>query len=181
MISLREIRIEDAQLMFEWMQDPDIQKGFKEKMIATQMSDVIAFCKAAVIPQTIKNGTSLHYAITDETDEYLGTISLKNIDTQSKNAEYAISLRKRAQGKGIASKATYLLLKKAFHEFGLHKVYLSVLADNNEAIRLYERCGFIYEGEFREHVVKGQKYMNWKWYGILETEFSEMSFEAEVE
>lgn len=181
MISLRAIKEEDAQLMFEWMHDPDIQKGFKKTMIATQMSDVIAFCKAAVIPQTIKNGTSLHYAITDETDEYLGTISLKNIDIQSKNAEYAISLRKKAQGKGIASKATYLLLKKAFKELGLHKVYLNVLADNSAAICLYERCGFIYEGEFREHVLKGKKYINWKWYGILETEFSEMSFESRAE
>ena len=48
---------------------------------------------------------------------------------------------------------------------------MSVLPDNNAAIRLYERCGFVYEGEFRNHIRKGDKYMNWKWYGMLKEEY----------
>lgn len=181
MISLREIKLEDAPFMFEWMHDPDIQKGFMKKMNETEMSDVIAFCRSAAIPKIINNGASLHYAIADAvSDEYLGTISLKNINQQNKNAEYAISLRKKAHGKGIAFNATCLLLKLAFQELGLHKVYLNVLADNQTAIRLYERCGFVYEGEFREHVLKEQEYINWKWYGILETEFFRINRETNV-
>ena len=42
----------------------------------------------------------------DQDDEYLGTISLKNIDLKNKNAEYAISTRKKARGTGANQQAT---------------------------------------------------------------------------
>lgn len=64
-----------------------------------------------------------------------------------------------------------MALDKAFHEYGLHRVYLNVLSDNKAAIRLYEKSGFTLEGEFRDHLKIGEQYMNWKWYGILVTEY----------
>ena len=82
-------------------------------------------------------------------------------------------MRRKAQGKGIAYEATRLILKKAFFEYGLHRVYLSVYSNNKAAIKLYERCGFILEGEFREHFLMDGNYLNWKWYGILSDEFNE--------
>ena len=118
----------------------------------------------------------LHFAIVNDDDEYLGTVSLKEIDLVNKSVEYAITLRKKAQGLGYAYIATGQVLKKAFREYGLHRVYLSVYADNVKAIRLYERCGFSYEGEFREHLKVGNHFVNWKWYGILENEYKEEQF-----
>ena len=48
-----------------------------------------------------------HFAIIDDQDdEYLGTISLKNIDLKNKNAEYAISTRKSKRNR-CQSKATW--------------------------------------------------------------------------
>ena len=47
-----------------------------------------------------------------------------------------------------------------------------MLADNESASKLYERCGFKYEGEFHDHLNIGGKYMNWKWYGLLENEYN---------
>ena len=55
-------------------------------------------------------------------------------------------------------------------------MYLNVLADNEAAIRLYEHCGFSYEGEFREHLQREGIYINLKWYAILENEFQENLF-----
>ena len=107
----------------------------------------------------------------DENDDYLGTISLKDVDIISGNAEYAISLRKKAQGRGIATQATKELLKKAFEQFGFEKVYLNVLADNEHAIHLYEKCGFVYEGEFRRHLFLKGEYKTLKWYSVLKKEY----------
>lgn len=178
MISLRELKESDAPLMLEWMHDPDIQKGFKKDMIDANIDDALVFCRDSKIPKQIKSGDNLHYAIVNEDDEYLGTISLKNIDLENGNAEYAITLRKSAQGRGTARKATRLVLEKAFEEYELHRVYLNVLSNNKSAIKLYERCGFSYEGVFRGHLKIGGKYMDWKWYGILDTEFNESVFEG---
>lgn len=176
MISLRGLKRKDAPLMLEWMHDQDIQKGFKKNMLGASLDDAERFCLNSELSSNPQNGDSIHFAITDENDEYLGTVSLKELDFENKSAEYAITLRKKAQGKGVAYEATGLVLRKAFYEYDLHRVYLNVLADNSSAIRLYERCGFKYEGEFREHLFLNGRYVNWKWYGILKGEFDKNKY-----
>lgn len=176
MISLRELEEKDAPYMLEWMHDPDIQKCFKKNMMSASLEDTRIFCVKSKIPETVSQDDNLHFAIVDENDEYLGTISLKSIDLENKTAEYAITTRKKAQGHGVAQMATGLILKKAFFEYGLHRVYLNVFSNNEPAIKLYERCGFSFEGEFREHLNVGGIYMNWRWYGILKDEFDEQMF-----
>ena len=173
MIFLRELKETDAELMLEWMHDSEVQKGFRKNMLAATLEDAKSFCRKSKIPDKVSQGESLHFAISDENDEYLGTISLKNIDLESMTAEYAITTRRRVSGQGIGFMATGMILNKAFKDYGLHRVYLSVLEDNESAIKLYEKCGFKFEGEFREHIKKGDNYMNWKWYGILEDEYNE--------
>ena len=173
MIFLRELRESDAVDMLEWMHDQDIQKGFNKNMLSVTLEDAKKFCRDSSIPAELKDGANIHWAIVDEQDEYLGTISLKSIDVINKNAEYAISTRKKVHGKGVALSATKQVLTKAFKEYGLHRVYLNVLSDNEAAIHLYKKAGFKLEGEFRDHLMKNDKYLNWKWFGILESEFCE--------
>ena len=55
------------------------------------MEDMLEFIHSA--SDVVEHGKSLHYAITEDGGEYLGTISLKNLDLHAKNAEYAIVLR----------------------------------------------------------------------------------------
>lgn len=169
---LRKLEEKDADGMLEWMHDEEIQKSFRYPMLNTTKEDVLNFIQKAESEPI--EGKSIHYAIVDENDEYLGTISLKDVDMVSGNAEYAISLRRKAQGKGIAAQATKELLNKAFEQFGFEKVYLNVLADNERAIHLYEKCGFVYEGEFRRHLHIRGEYKNLKWYSVLKEEYYEI-------
>ena len=162
----------DAPLMLEWMHDTEVQSGFKKNMLEASLEDALKFIQDAHGNAKLKReGQSLHFAVANEEDEYLGTISLKNIDIKNKTAEFAIATRRKAHGTGVAFQATNLLLKKAFEEYDLRRVYLSVYSNNENAITLYENCGFRFEGEFREHFVIDGKPVNWKWYGILRDEF----------
>ncbi len=175
MIGLRNLRKEDAPLMLEWMHDPEIQKGFRKKMNDATLEDALNFIESAGNPLPIVNGGDLHLAITEkENDRYLGTVSLKNIDTVNGTAEYALVVIRSAQNKGVARAATRLVLKKAFYEMGLRRVYLSVYSNNIAAIRMYEGSGFKLEGEFRKHFIIDGEYVGWKWYGILKEEFDEI-------
>ena len=151
------------------MHDPDIQKYFRFDMINSTREDVIGFIHRSHID--VVEGESIHYAITDDLDEYLGTISLKDLDLMARNAEYAISLRKKAQGRGIAIEATNEILKRAFLEFEMERIYLNVLSENRRAIQLYEKCGFVYEGEFRKHLFLKGEYKTLKWYSMLKEEY----------
>ena len=92
MIKLRRLKMEDAENMLEWMHDPENQKGFRRDMMSMTLEDARYFCLEVSSEAYSKRNTDLHLAITDETDEYLGTISLKNINMEHRSAEMAISV-----------------------------------------------------------------------------------------
>lgn len=113
----------------------------------------------------------MHYAIAGEDDEYLGTISLKNMNLIDRNAEYAISLRPQMQCRGIGIEATQKLLAIAFDQLELEKVYLNVLIENEKAIHMYEKCGFVFDGLMRNHICMQGTYRTLKCYSILRSEY----------
>lgn len=168
-IRLRKLKEQDAPFMLEWMKDSEIQNCFRFDMSHMEMNDVLDFIRNSNVD--LCHGSDIHYAVCGEDDEYLGTISLKNIDLINRKAEYAIGLRRSVQGKGIAKEATYLILQLAFEKYGLMKVYLNVLADNTRAIHFYEKFGFVYEGQFRKDLFLKGEFKTLKWYSLLKNEF----------
>lgn len=136
---LRKLNLKDAPFMLEWMHDEDIISGLSADIFRNKtINDCIEFINKS---QDDKN--DCHMAIVNKYDEYIGTVSLKHIDYIDKNAEFAIVLRKIAQGKGYAKIAVSEILDIAFNEYKLDEVYLNVLMDNEKAIGLYRSCGFI--------------------------------------
>ena len=151
--------------MLEWMHDPEINQWFR--FDAANMTDE----RARDFIAGSFSERDRHYAITDDSDEYLGTISLEEIDRENHHALYAVSMRSAYQGSGIAAEATELLLEIAFYELELERVYLNVLSDNTRAKRFYEKAGFHYEGCFRHHLQLRGEWRDWDWYAILRDEY----------
>jgi len=166
---IRDLEMRDAEGMLEWMQDLSVNCFFQfdaEHMDYDKVSEFI--CNADREKQENQN---YNWAVVNENDEYMGTISLKHVNEQAGTAEYAISMRKTAQGNGYAKRATKHVLKIAFEEWKLNRVYLNVISDNARAIRFYEKCGFHYEGEFREHICIKGELKSLKWYAILKSDY----------
>lgn len=168
---LRALKSKDVDGMLEWMQDEQIQQNFREEIEKRTLEDALHFIETS--DTKFVEDRSVHFAIVDDQDEYMGTISLKNINMRDRNAEYAISMRKKAHGKGYAKAATKELFELAFKKNGIHKIYLNVLSQNERAIRFYEKMGFHYEGESVDHLFLRGSYESLKWYAILENEYKE--------
>ncbi|SDM69820.1 GNAT family N-acetyltransferase [Bacillus sp. OK048] len=162
MIKLRKLELKDAKGMLEWMHDEELMKNFRFNGTHMKQDQAESFIVHAQNDEVNK-----HYAVVADDNEYLGTISLKSIDAVSKNGEYSIAMRKKAIGTGAAIEATRQILEVAFHELGLEKVYLNVLAENKRAIRFYEKLGFIKEGEFKKHVYSHGRLNDLWWYAIF--------------
>ncbi len=94
------------------------------------------------------------------------------MDKENGTAEYAIVLRRQAQGKGYASFATREILRIAFEELSLHKVYLNVWKENAHAVGFYEHMGFRREGDAREQIVLHGRHCDLLWYGMLRREYA---------
>lgn len=166
---LRKLKPSDAPGMLEWMHDNEVIG-----LLPTRFNDMtIEDCQRFINASLKDNRTNVHFAVTNESDEYLGTISLKNINYRDKNAEYAVVLGKKAIGKKIAHKATMEILHYAFEVLKLERVYLCVFKDNIRAVKFYNKFGFCYEGEFRKHMLgaKDNVFHDLQWYGILKEEY----------
>lgn len=173
---LRQLAADDAPLMLEWMHDPDINCNFRFNAAEYTLEDVYSFIQKA--NEEFCEKTSFHFAITEDGGEYLGTISLKDINTTDRNAEYAICLRKCAWGSGIGQLATEEILRFGFEELKLHRIALNVLAENETAVRLYKKCGFIYEGEWKDCLYLRGSFHSWKWYRVLEEDWKRMKHDT---
>jgi diamine N-acetyltransferase len=160
-IKLRQLQHKDAPLMLEWMHDAEINCNFQLDFAHATIDTALNF-----IENSFSN-TDQNFAVVDENDEYLGTISLKHISHTNDKAEYAIVMRKKVHGTGMAVIATKELLRYAFEDLKLHKVYLSVIEENICAQKMYEKCGFKYEGLDIDSVKINGKYKNHKWYGVI--------------
>ena len=75
-------------------------------------------------------------------DMPVGLIGLLSISNDS--AEYYITMGESVyKRKGIAKKASKLLIDKAFFEYNLNKIYLYTETENISAQKLFEKLGFV--------------------------------------
>jgi UDP-4-amino-4,6-dideoxy-N-acetyl-beta-L-altrosamine N-acetyltransferase len=81
----------------------------------------------------------------------VGMVSLFNIDVKHQSAEIGIYVDPEHQRRGYAADALRMVVRFAFMEMNLHKVYCSILAFNAASVRLFESVGFQPDGIRREH------------------------------
>lgn len=167
---LRKLEQSDAEFMLEWMMDKELTENMMADFQSKKLQDCFNFIQTALTDESI----NLHRAICSEDNEYLGTVSLKNIDVKAGNAEFAIALRRKAIGKGVATFATKQILQIAFEDVGLARVYLCVAEGNRRAMKFYDKFGFVLEGRFRQHVFIAQQRQDLLWYSILRDEYLDL-------
>lgn len=121
--------------MLEWMRDKDVSENLQTDFMSKTIEDCEKF-----ITSSLSDNINLHYAITDENDTYMGTVSLKNINKET--AEFAVAVRKSAMGKGYSLYGMKKIIDKGFNELGLRKIYWCVNPINKRAVRFYEKNSF---------------------------------------
>jgi RimJ/RimL family protein N-acetyltransferase len=98
----------------------------------------------------------------------IGLSFLKNINMIHRKAEFAIFIGdEKERGKGYSKDATLKTLKFGFNSLGLQRIYLSVQDNNETAIKLYEKVGFIKEGLLRNSTFKNGTFYNEIIMGLL--------------
>jgi len=167
---LRKLEAKDAPFMLEWMHDNDVTQNLGTDFSSKTIEDAEAFIESANDSET----GNLHRACVDENDMYLGTVSLKAINRENNNAEYAICFRSCAHGSGASRAATEEILRIGFEELKLEKIYLYLYGSNERANRFYQKAGFVFEGRLRKHTMHKGVLEDVLWYGILREEWSRL-------
>ena len=135
MLKLRYLEKRDAGRMLEWMQDLDIVKSLRKDYLTKTLDDCISFINDS------RNPDQLHLAVVDDSDTYMGTVSLKHITAEA--AEFAIVMHKDALGKGYAIWSMNKMLRRGFEDFRLGYIYWCVSKDNLRAQMFYDKNHFL--------------------------------------
>lgn len=111
------------------------------------------------IRNMIETGRAVQMIICEcKEDKPLGSVYIRDIDHIHHKGEYGIFIGEpEERGRGVGTAAAQLMLRYAFSEMDLHKIFLRVLADNVQAICSYEKAGFLREAYLRDDVcIKGE-------------------------
>ena len=148
-VRLRPLRDGDIARRAALGRSREIARGFGEDLEADEpMTE-----PDAVDELKHRYGPGPHWVIADRDDVFVGVVRLAPIDVVNRSARLGIGILDPARlGHGIGTEAIRLALRWGFEGLGLHRVSLSVVADNSRAIAAYTRCGFTTEGRFRDSV-----------------------------
>jgi RimJ/RimL family protein N-acetyltransferase len=107
-----------------------------------------------------------------EGEALLGFAQLEGILWNQQTGWVAIGIGDPAnRGQGFGREALTLLINFAFNELNLRRVQLTVFSYNKNAIALYKKLGFQYEGAFREFLHRDGQFYDMLFYGLLRREW----------
>ena len=135
-VTIRPITYDDTENIIKWRNSEYVNSRFIDRRLFTKESH------EAWLKNYVETGRVAQFIILLD-GEAVGSVYLRDIDPDTKEAEYGIFIgEESARGKGVGTKSAKLILKYAFEELGLKKIFLRVLKNNPGAVRSYEKAGF---------------------------------------
>lgn len=162
-MKLRKLEQRDAPLMLEWMHDEGVVSHLGTNFAEKTIDDCTRFIRWAN-----ETDTDLHLAVADEQDTYMGTVSLKHIARGT--AEFAITVRACAMGKGFSRFGMAAILEKGLQELGLSAIYWCVSRDNARAVRFYDKNGYARTEQVPDHILSAytpEQLAGFYWYVVM--------------
>lgn len=154
-VFLRPMTEEDTDLIVRWRNSDGVRKNFVYRELFTKQSH------ERWIETMVKTGRVVQMIICERLDpdgrtqegNPVGSVFIRDIDHTHHKGEYGIFIgEENARGRGIGTVAAKLMIRYAFEELGLHKLFLRVFADNAAALCSYEKAGFLREAYLKDDV-----------------------------
>ena len=143
-VNLRPITAADTDLIVTWRNDPDVKKNFIYQGVFTHESHM------HWMNTKVAAGEVVQYII-EHNGKPIGSVYFRDICKKNSSAEYGIFIGDGdVRGKGYGTEATRLFVDYGLNQLQLHRIFLRVFADNENAIRCYEKAGFFKEDLFHD-------------------------------
>jgi RimJ/RimL family protein N-acetyltransferase len=155
---LRAFNISDAENVYNWMLDPQIQE-----LISTGTYFASKDYVKKWIEDKIFSKSDIYLAVCDKDNEIIiGYLSINNIDFRNRKAEWGgmIIGDKNYWGKGVGTEAARLMLKFVFEELNINLFWAFWIEENYASIKIGEKIGFKKIGLLPQSIYKNNKYHN---------------------
>lgn len=140
---LRRWEDSDAEDLYKYASDPDVGPiaGWPAHRSIEESRDVI---------RNVFNGKEAYAICLKEDGKAIGAIELKlnghtDMTVRDDECEMGYWLGKTFWGRGIMPEAVKEMLRHAFEDLGMQKVWIGYYEGNNKSNRVQEKCGFKYQ------------------------------------
>lgn len=128
-----------------WLNDPYIQENFGITYVVNVTDH----------REWLENQVDLMMWAIHVSNKHVGNVSLR-LTPRHKKAYFEIYLgEKSIRGKGVGKLVLQLVLRHAFNDLNLNRIYLYTRPDNKAANNLYKSLGFTQEGVEKESIFSG--------------------------
>lgn len=163
-VVLRAVEEADYPLIQRWMNHPEVWR-YMDYEVPYSLSDV-----KEDIERSRKEGHPFTILVGDRP---IGRIGLNQFRRRDRICSFYMYIGEPAfWGQGYAQDAAMTLLAYAFDRWDLNQVELWTLADNNRAVAMYRRCGFVEESRLRDRSFKDGQWVDHVVMSVNRSEFS---------
>ena len=166
--NFRALEVEDLRQLRDWRNTDFVRETCREYRLLNMEHQKKWFDSLFKTPPD-----NIVFGIENKKGKLIGVCGLTWIDWKNRNAEVSTYIgEKEWQKKGAATDSLKALIKYGFETLNLHRIYAIIFEFNKSSIKLFERCGFEFEGKHREaHFIKG-RYWDELVYGMLHEEYN---------
>jgi UDP-4-amino-4,6-dideoxy-N-acetyl-beta-L-altrosamine N-acetyltransferase len=167
MIELRDLREEDADRLYSWRREPDVDR-WMYKLPPPSFEAHRAWFDAFMADPDRAGWVIL------SNGQPAGMMSLSGLTGPGQRAQWGWYIGEAvARGRGAGRAAQALGLDRAFADYGLQKLWSEVLADNDVALKAQAAAGFRREGYLRRHAFKQGEFHDVVIVAVLAEEWQE--------
>jgi len=172
LVRLRALEPEDLERNLRWMNDGEVRQFLLDARYPISRAEEEKWMEA-------NQGSSFRHvrlAIETREGQHIGNMDLRHTSPEHRRAELGIMIgEKDCWGRGYGTDAIRRLLRFAFEEMNLNRVYLTTDENNSRALACYRKCGFREEGRLRQDRFLEGRYWDTIVMGVLREEFENMA------
>lgn len=164
-VILRAIEPDDLEELRQWRNQPNLRTFFREHA-ELSAHDQLAWYNQTVLP---KKNVLMFSIINKETNALMGACGLCYIDWLRRSADLSIylGLENIYLDDIFAIESSKILIKYAFSELGLHRVWAEVYSHDAKKQDFFNKLGFSVDGRFRESHWTENKWVDSIFYSLL--------------
>ena len=151
-LQIRRAEPNDCDAIYEMFTSPQVYEGTLQLPYPSR-----EYCRKRIAEA---EGYNLVAVSGEHVIGMLGVKTFPNVPRRRHVGHIGISVSEAWQGKGVGNALMQAGIDLADNWLNLTRIELEVYADNEAAIRLYERFGFEREGVMRQHAFRNGRYVD---------------------
>ena len=159
-----------------WLNDPEVRRGLLIHLPISQAEEEVWFENMLKRPKEQRplliEVRQKDSASAGESWIPIGNCAFDDIDWRNRSGVVGIVIGEKSYwNQGYGTETMLLLLKHGFQTLNLNRISLLVFANNQPAIRAYEKAGFAHEGRMRQAEYRDGQYLDVLLISVLREEW----------